>query len=150
MTTAGRFRRMPLFPLVLLLAASLLFTGDSSCGYAGVAVIGHAGLGPLDTTVTGRIFTGRTVQVAGTAVQPVNLKAGNATRVAFLRAVLQQSDEDYIAYWIVRRAIGKGAPPPEVENFRDMIDFVRTTPGAIGYVDDRAITPGMNVLLTLP
>ena len=129
---------------------ALLLTGASSLSYAGVAVIGHEGLGTIDKTLISRIFTGRTVEVEGKAVQPVNLKPGNATRASFLRAVLQQSDDDYVAYWIVRRAIGKGTPPPEVGTAQAMLDFVRSTPGAIGYVDANQLVPGVKVLFSLP
>jgi hypothetical protein len=130
--------------------AILLMTCASSQSHAGMAVIGHAVLQEMDRTVVGRIYTGRTVQIAGISVQPVNMKAGDAKRAAFLSAVLQQSDDDYIAYWIVRRAIGKGTSPPEVESAQAVINFVRSTKGAIGYVDETDLVPGLNVLLILP
>lgn len=125
----------------------------SSQSSAGMVAIGNESLreiGKLDQAILGRVFTGRTVQIAGVAVLPVNLKAGSETRAAFIRAVLQQSDDDYIAYWIVRRSIGKGAPPPEMSSPQQLLDFVRSTPGAIGYVDDRTPLSGVAVLFTLP
>lgn len=128
----------------------LLHAGMASLSYADVAVIGHESLGPMDATVIGRIYTGRTVQVDGISVQPVNLKAGNPTRTAFLRMVLQQSDDDYVAYWIVRRAIGKGTPPLELTTAQVVMHYVRSTPGSIGYVDQSQLVPGVKVLLTLP
>ena len=51
------------------------------------------------------------------------------------------------AYWTVRRYIGKGAPPREITKSADLIRFVTTTPGAIGYVDAADVQPGLNVLL---
>lgn len=115
-----------------------------------MAVIGHETIREIDKTVIGRIYTGRTVQVAGISVKPANLKAGDAKRAVFLGAVLQQSDDDYVAYWIVRRAIGKGVPPLEVDSPEAMINFVRRTNGAIGYVDEADLVPGLNVLFLLP
>jgi len=131
----------------------IVVVGLSPPASAGVVVIGHeslTSLGSLDKNILGRIYTGRTVQVAGKAVQPVNLATGDAIRVVFIRETLRQSDDDYVAYWIVRRAIGKGAPPPEVNNIREMVEFIRSTPGAIGYLDASQIVPGVKVLLTLP
>lgn len=131
----------------------LVVVGLSPPALAGVVVIGHeslTSLGNLDKNILGRIYTGRTVQVAGQAVQPVNLAAGDAIRVAFIRETLRQSDDDYVAYWIVRRAIGKGAPPQEVNGSREMIELIRSTPGAIGYLDTSQILSGVKVLLTLP
>ena len=103
---AGLLRPLLLFPAVLLLITT------SSRSYAGVAVIGHDGLGTMDTTVVSRIFTGRTVQVDGIAVKPVNFKAGDTTRF-FLRAVLQQSDELRLRC-LLDRAAGhrQGHPAP--------------------------------------
>ena len=132
--------------------ATLLMLCVSSLCHAGTAVIGHESLHDIDMdrTAVGRIYTGRTVQVAGIGVQPVNLKVGDAKRASFLGTVLQQSDDDYVAYWIVRHAIGKGTPPPEVDNPQAVINFVRSTKGAIGYIDEADLVPGLNVLLILP
>lgn len=135
---------------VLLALTALFLAGSPLCCQAGVAVIGHEGLGAMDKTLISRIFTGRSVQVEGRAVQPFNLKASDPTRASFLRAVLQQSDDDYVAYWIVRRAIGKGAPPQEVDNDQAMVDVVRSTPGALGYIDEAHLIPEVKVLLLLP
>jgi ABC-type phosphate transport system substrate-binding protein len=134
----------------IVFIAMLLLAAVASWGHAGVVVIGHDSLGSINPTVLKRIYTGRAVQVADAAVTPVNLKAGDRTRSFFFRAVLQRSDDEYIAYWIVRRAIGKGAPPLEVDTARDMIDYVRSTPGAIGYIDATQLEPGVQVLLSLP
>jgi hypothetical protein len=138
-----------LFRGALLTLVTLLLAVTSSWSYAAVAVIGHEGLEAMDKTVVSRVFTGRTVEVGGRTVLPVNLKAGDKTRGLFFRAVLQQSDDDYVAYWIVRRAIGKGIPPVEVSTAQAMIDFVRSTPGAIGYVDANQLAPGVKVMLVI-
>lgn len=120
---------------------------------AGVVVIGHESWNAVDgfdKILVSRIFTGRTVQVAGISVQPVNMKTGEATRAVFIKEILRQTDDDYVAYWIVRRAIGKGIPPLEMNTVHEMIDFVRSTPGAVGYIDASQLRPGMKTLLTLP
>ena len=54
----------------MLLDSDLLLTSASSQNHAGVAVIGHDGVGTVDKTVVSRIFTGRTVEFEGKAVQP--------------------------------------------------------------------------------
>jgi len=129
---------------------TLILVGIALPCLAKTVVIGDESLGAIDATIVGRVYTGRTVQVAGVAVQPVNMKAGDPRRLAFLRAILQQSDDDYVAYWIVRRAIGKGTPPPEVDNLQALFDYVRSTPGAIGYAEEADLVPGVKVLLILP
>jgi hypothetical protein len=118
--------------------------------YSRIVVIGDPAIGQLDSTTLGRVYTGRTVQVAGIQVKPFNLKAGDTRRSAFLRAVLQQSDDDYVAYWIVRHAIGKGNPPVEMDSPEAIIDAVTKSSGAIGYVDESDVIDGITILLTLP
>ena len=155
--TSGEVRRQCFQVSLLLLRfvfmICLLVVGWSSETVAGVVVIGNESLGGtklLDRNILGRIYTGRAVQVAGTSVQPVNMKIGDATRAVFLKETLKQSDDDYVAYWIVRRAIGRGAPPPEMNSAQEMIDFVGSTPGAIGYIDTLQFRSGVRLLLVLP
>ena len=112
----------------------------------GLAVIGHGALRSLDAETLRRIYTGRTIELDGQALRPVNLDVGHALRRRFLAAVLQQSDEEYVAYWTVRRYIGKGAPPRELASAAEVVDYVRRTPGAIGYVDAAEVPAGVGVL----
>ncbi len=120
---------------------------------AAITVIGHESMKTaekIDKSSAARIYTGRTVQIDGEAVQPVNLQAGNTDRQTFIQAILQQNDDEYIAYWLVRKSIGKGTPPPELGSPQDMIGYVRSHPGAIGYVNEKDLQPGVRVLITIP
>ena len=119
------------------------------CAWAdeGVAVIGHLPVRGLDAEAVRRIYTGRTIELDGLLLRPVNLPAGHPLRRRFLAAVLQQQEDDYLAYWTVRRYIGKGVPPRELAGPAEVLAHVRSTPGAIGYVDTAQLTPDLNVLL---
>jgi ABC-type phosphate transport system substrate-binding protein len=118
-----------------------------ACADEGVVVIANAPLRGMDAEAIKRVYSGRMVEHDGTALQPVQLSAGHALRRRFATAVLQQSDEDHIAYWTVRRYIGKGAPPRELGSTAEVIGHVQRTPGAIGYIDASEVRPGMHVLL---
>ena len=113
---------------------------------ADVVVVGNANLPKLDAETLNKIYTGRVIQVGGVSVVPVNLKPGNKLRGQFLSELLNSDDERYIAYWTVRRYIGKGVPPREMDG-SEMLNFIQSTPGALGYVDGSEVKPGMNVLL---
>lgn len=127
----------------LLLASALLQALPVA---ADVVVVGNANLPKLDTETLNKIYTGRVIQVGGVSVVPVNLKAGNKLRGQFLSELLNSDDERYIAYWTVRRYIGKGVPPRELDS-NEILGFIQSTPGALGYVDGADVKPGMNVLL---
>ncbi len=113
----------------------------------GVAVIANAPLRGVDADTLRRIYSGRIVELDGLPLHPVQLVGGHPLRQRFLASVLQQKDEDYVAYWTVRRYIGKGTPPRELAATADVLAFVQRTPGAIGYVDAAELRPGQAVLL---
>jgi ABC-type phosphate transport system substrate-binding protein len=85
--------------------------------------------------------------VDGVPVTAINANAGSDVRIRFLQLFLNQDEDKYIAYWTVRRYIGKGASPREMSKSSDVIRFVTSTPGAIGYIDASELQPGLNILL---
>lgn len=126
----------------LLLAGSTLAQAADR-----VVVIGHPTVRKLDAATLQRIFTGKTIEVDGVRVQPVNAAPGLPVRQRFLSQYLQTDEDQYVGYWTVRRYVGKGTPPPEVKQPSEMIEMVGRTPGAIGYLDESDLVPGLNVLL---
>lgn len=107
--------------------------------------LGHANVRKIDLTTVQRIFMGKTIEVDG--VRPANGAPSLVARQRFLSQYLQTDEDQYVAYWTVRRYVGKGTPPHEVKQTAEMIEFVSKTPGAIGYIDEADVLPGMNVVL---
>ena len=129
--------------LALALATAL---GDL-CAADGVVVIGHPALRQLDLETVVKIYTGKMIQVGTIYVVAVNADVGSNVRERFLQAFLKQDEGKYTGYWRVRRSIGQGKPPRELPRSIDVINFVNSTPGAIGYISEADIQPGLNVLL---
>ncbi len=129
------------------LLLTLMWMASELNAAGGVVVIGHASLTRLDITTVERIYTGKVIEVDGIVVKPVNATSGSAVRNRFLQVYLNEDEDKYTAYWTVRRYIGKGVSPRELTNSADVINFVKSTPGAIGYIDDADVQPGINVLL---
>jgi ABC-type phosphate transport system substrate-binding protein len=127
---------LPVF--LLLFAMSDALAGD-------VVVIGNANLGKLDVAMVQKIFTGKLIKVDGIDVTAVNIKSG-PLRDQFLQTFLQQTDAKYTAYWAIRLFVGKGAPPPELSSPAEVVKFVQSTPGAIGYVDESDLVDSVRVL----
>ena len=105
-------------------------------------VIGDARLTRLDAPTLEKVYTGKVIEVDGIPVTAVNASSGSAVRDQFLRAYLNQDEDKYTAYWTVRRYIGKGASPREMPTSAEVINFVKSTPGAIGYIDEADVPPG--------
>jgi len=127
--------------LALAAAAGELHAAD------GVVVIGHPALRQLDLETIEKIYTGKLIQLGSIYVIAVNADVGSTVRERFLQAFLKQDEGKYTGYWRVRRSIGQGKPPRELTRSIDVINFVNATPGAIGYISEADIQPGLNVLL---
>ena len=125
---------------LVCVAGNLNASGD-------VVVIGNANLRRLDAATVAKIYTGKVVEVDGVSVTAVNASGGSAVRNRFLKQYLNRDEDWYTGYWYVRRYSGLGAPPMERPGTADVINFVNSTPGAIGYIDEADVQPGMNVLL---
>ena len=113
---------------------------------SGIVVVGHASLPRIDAGLVQRLFTGRAIEAGGQLATPLNLRGGHPLRQRFLAAYLQTDEDRYRAYWTVRRHVGKGAPPRELDSVAELLELVARTPGALGYLDVADVRPGVNVI----
>jgi ABC-type phosphate transport system substrate-binding protein len=85
----------------------------------------------------------------GTMAIPVNLPATHPLRLLFSRSVLGELPEDQEAYWNEQYFHGI-APPFVLDSEEAVLQFVLSTPGAVGYVSEAAVTNTVHVLLHIP
>jgi len=117
----------------------------------GVVVVANLDTPALNEDDLQRIYMGKVVEINGRPIVPVNLNKGNTLRSTFMQLVMAQDDDKFIAYWTVRRYIGKGTPPREFATVEAQMDFLRATPGAVGYVDESTDNRrGVKTLLKRP
>ena len=84
----------------------------------------------------------------GTRIQPVNLPPAHPLRRAFSRAILGHAPEALEDYW--REMYFHGVLPPHVLASEEaVVLFVRSTPGAIGYVSTCVPGHGVDVVLSV-
>ncbi len=79
----------------------------------------------------------------GTPVAAVDQARGSQVRQAFSREVLEKSVEMLDAFWQKQVFTGRATPPLTRTNDADVIAYVRSVPGAIGYVSAGANTSGV-------
>lgn len=127
-------------------ACLLLLGGGRSASAEEVLIIGHPALPKTDKATLQRLYTGRAVSIGQQTVAPINLPPGNPVRDDFLQFCLEQNEEQYTGYWLVRRYVGKGAPPMELGSVDEVVRHVQATPGAIGYVPVSKLPRGANVI----
>ena len=129
---------------VSLLAAQPAFAQNE------VLVVANPDCPEVTEAVILKIFLGKIVEIGGIPVVPVNMAPTTQERGAFLKHIMAMDEDKYTSYWTVRRYIGKGAPPREFLSSRDVIDYIHSTPGAIGYVRFGVPTESLRVLFKRP
>ena len=82
----------------------------------------------------------------GAAAVPVDQKLSAAVRTEFSTAILRKGAKAVESYWNGQVFAGKASPPQTMGSDVEVLNFVRTTPGAVGYVSASAPTSGVIVL----
>ena len=105
---------------------------------------------PMDDVA--KLFLKKTVAwESGKPAAPVELPAAAKAREAFARTVLNKSIAQVKSYWQQQIFSGRDVPPPEKQTESDVVAFVRSNPGAIGYVSKGAdIGRGVKALSVAP
>ena len=83
---------------------------------------------------------------SGEVVIPVDLSSKSSVREDFSNQVHGKSVSAVKSYWQQFVFAGKGTPPVEKNNDDEVIDFVKRTPGAVGYVSAGANVSGLKVI----
>ena len=87
----------------------------------------------------------------GTKVSAVDLDEGEPARESFSKQILEKSTAAVKAYWQKMIFSGRSVPPPEKASPEEVVSFVESHPGGIGYVP--AGTPlgaGVKILVVKP
>ena len=132
-------RRISLLLLIACLPALVL-------AEEALVFIAYGGLPKTEQSVLQRLYTGRVVSIGEQAATPVNFPVGHPLRERFLTVIMGQTEEQYTGYWLVRRYVGKGAPPQVLPDVDAVVAYVMTTPGAVGYVPLSKVPSGGNVI----
>jgi hypothetical protein len=129
--------------LTCLLGLLALGVAATSAGAqsATFRVIVHAstGAGSLPRAELARLFLKKaSTWPDGKAAIPVDQAESSAVRRAFSKAVLERDVSAVRAYWQQQIFSGRGVPPLERASDAEVLAYVRTHPGAIGYVSSGA------------
>jgi ABC-type phosphate transport system substrate-binding protein len=120
---------------------SILFLGAvlGSCALAnaqGMVVIANNGVksSEVSTDELRDVFTGDKSSLKdGSKVTPATLKGG-AIHEAFLKQCVGKSDAAFRTSWRSLVFTGQGTMPKTLDSESAMVDYVASTPGAIGYI----------------
>lgn len=84
----------------------------------------------------------------GTHVEPV-LKKGGRVHEAFLQEYLGRTDDDLRTYYRTLVFTGRGSMPKELGSDAEVVAYIATTRGTIGYVSAETSTEGVRTLVVV-
>lgn len=135
---------------VLLLILGILWTLSGQAG--GLLVIASTQLPDVNISVKqlADIYTlKRNFWADQTQVVPVNREASSVEREKFSEAVFNLSPLELAEYWDRLRFQGKLPPLVQISD-QAVLGFVRSVPGAIGYINANQVPTGVKILIRLP
>ena len=85
-----------------------------------------------------RIYLGKKTRWEdNTSIVPVMLKSG-PLHDEFIEGYIDRSVQRFVTYWRQMVFTGKGIPPKSFASETDLVDFVASTPGSVGFVSSSA------------
>jgi ABC-type phosphate transport system substrate-binding protein len=139
---------MRILSRLLPLAVLALVAFAAPAGAQGFQVIAHpdAGVSELSTKDLEKLFLKKTKKLGDVSAKPVDQAKGSAVRAAFSKAALGRDVAAVETYWQQQVFSGKNVPPTTKGGDAEVLAYVQSTPGAIGYVSAGAATSGVTVI----
>jgi ABC-type phosphate transport system substrate-binding protein len=82
----------------------------------------------------------------GQGIRPVDLPADSEARIKFSEVVLRRSVAAVKSYWQQIIFSGRDVPPPELATESDVVRYVATNAGAVGYVSGAKTLVGVKAV----
>jgi len=133
--------------LALIATLSVLFAAPASA--AEYQLIAHplVGVSHLSRDEISRLFLKKEMFLAdGTQAVPVDLQSDSPIRETFSQDVHGKGVGAIHSYWQRQIFSGRGKPPQVKRSDAEVIAWVSSTPGAIGYVAANAAIAGVRVI----
>lgn len=139
-----------ILPSAAVLGVLCLSAAVPSASAADFKVIVNASnaVGSIGTEALQRLFLKKETRWAsGEAVEPVDHSAKSAVRAAFTTQIHGKDVGAVKSYWQKQIFSGRGTPPPEMPSDAEVLAYVRSHVGAVGYVaSDATVGDGVKVV----
>jgi hypothetical protein len=112
-----------------------------------VVVVGASSpISDISKSALRRAFLAEPTVVAGVKLLPLNQEPGTPERSRFDRTVLDLAPDAMSRFWIDQRLRGQGNPPRAIPSVPLLGKLVNQLPGAICYMKESEVPPGVKVL----
>lgn len=134
------YRYITVFSILLLIALPLMAAGPVVIANASVS---DASLSQSDIQ---KIYLGKKSSWSdGSKIIPVTLAEGD-THEAFCNSLVKKSASQFSTFWKQAIFTGKGTPPRSFTTEAELVAYVGSTAGAIGYVSSGTNTGSSKVI----
>ena len=128
-------KSLRLIRLFAIAAAFLLVSGSAVADLV-VVVNTRSGVAAMTRNEVINIFFGRYRQFFnGLEAQPVDLLDSHPDRARFYNALVGKNLSEVDAYWSKQIFSGRTPPPPRLAGSEEVLRWVASHPGGIGFVD---------------
>jgi ABC-type phosphate transport system substrate-binding protein len=132
---------------IALLAGTVLITGTAQAASYKLIVNNSVSVNSLSKKAVSDLFLKKSTKwESGAAVTPVDQLDSSNTREGFSKAVHGKTAAAVKSYWNQQIFSGRDVPPVEKKSDAEVLAFVRSTTGAIGYVSEAASAEGVRVV----
>ena len=133
--------------IAIALLAMALITGTVQAASYKVIVHNSVPVSSLSRKAASDLFLKKTTKWEnGTPVMPVDQVDTSSAREGFSKAVHGKPAAAVKSYWNQQIFSGRDVPPVEKKSDAEVLAFVRSTAGAIGYVSEAAPVDGVRVV----
>lgn len=137
----------------LCLLLSILLSHLGAAAASDVVVIANPKVGAerLTRDDVVNIFLGRLRQFpSGQAALPADLPPAAPEKAQFYRQLVNKELAEINAYWARLVFSGRTQPPRQAHSAEELLSFVATTPGAVGYVERSLADGRVRIVFELP
>lgn len=133
-----------------LVSIAIILLVFSIEAYSQVSIIANksVGAGSIDKAQLKNIYTLDLKKLGGAELAPFDLSDDGGTKDKFY-SFIGISAGDIKKIWLKLKLNGTGTPPKSVGSDSEMLEKVKSTPGAIGYVSSSKVTGDVKVLLEI-
>ena len=134
---------------MMLLAVGVAFLASPACAEDYLIVVHPSVEGTkIERSVLASIYQKDVIRWGNQVrIRPVDQSSQTPIRLAFTRDILGRSLGEVQSFWTNRMATERELPPPSKATDEDVLAFVASKTGAIGYVSaETDILPGVKVI----
>ena len=140
--------RITTFILLLLIVFAGLSVSSKVQDSSYVVIVNESNpVSSLSKDQTSRMFLKKVLKWGhGIKVEPVDQSKSSETRKLFTEEIHGKSVSSIKSYWQKMTFSGRSTAPPEKQDDFDVISWVKSRRGAIGYISSSSISDGVKII----